>query len=115
MWQGWCDMDEPVLLGGFSNLRLTEFRYHISVNSCDESFIEMIASGSGCTRHLRFAQPRRLKVEEGFEGCLSGMVVRDISSRQWGGIGVEVSNFEQDPGLTFIAKSMEVLNEQAAT
>lgn len=108
-------MDEPVLLGGFSNFRLTEFRYHVSVDPYDETFIEMIALGSGCTRHLRFAQPRRLKVDEGFEGCLSGMVVRDISSRQWGGIAVEVGNLEQDPGLTFIAKSMEVLNEQAAT
>jgi hypothetical protein len=108
-------MDEPVLLGGFSNFRLTEFRYHVSVDPYDESFIEMIASSSGNTRHLRFAQPRRLKVDEGFEGCLSGMVIKDITSRQWGGIGVEVGNLEQDPGLTFIAKSMEVLNDQAAT
>ncbi len=102
-------MSERLLLGGFSNMRLLDFHYHVDPVSWESSYIELVAEGQGKTRHLRFKAPRNLRIEEGFDGSLSGMEILDISDRQWDSARVEVANFEQDPGITFLATSMEIV------
>lgn len=46
---------------------------------------------TGRRRHLRFAAPRNLRIDAGFSGGLSGMLVLDISARQWEETRIEVS------------------------
>ncbi len=103
-------MSERLLLGGFSNMQLVDFHYHVDPDSWESSYIELVAEGQGKRRHLRFEAPRNLHIEEGFSGSLSGMEILDISDRQWGSTRVKVSNFEQDPGITFLAASMEIVS-----
>ena len=55
------------------------------------------------TKKLRFNRPVEVKVDIGFQGQISGMKIMDVSQRQWDDIGVDVRNFEQDPGITFKA------------
>jgi hypothetical protein len=104
-------MTEAILLSGFSNMELVDLRYHIDCQSWKESYIELIARGREKKRHLRFTGVSNLRIEEGFGGALSGMEVVDISDRQWDSARIEVRNFEQDPGVTFRALTMEVVND----
>jgi len=105
-------MAEKLVLGGFSNFRLVDFRYHIDDSSWENNFIEIIATDSSKIRHLKFYRPYKLLIEEGFSGCLAGMEVIDISERQWFYAQIEVRNFEQDPGITFFAKNMEIIGDE---
>ena len=56
-----------------------------------------------------------LKIDEDFSGNLSGMIIVDISIRQWGNARVAVKNFECDPGITFIVMMMEVLHDDISS
>ena len=59
---------------------------------------------------LRFSSPRGFSVDEGFEpDDYIGLQIVDVSSRQQEGIGVEVSCFENTPGLRFFARAVEAL------
>jgi hypothetical protein len=103
-------MNEPILLSGFSNVSLVDLRYHLDQEDFMLSSIELIIMNSrGKIRHLKFEQISNLTIENGFNGNVSGMVVVDIKGRQWSHSNVEVQNFEQDPGITFLAKNMKVL------
>lgn len=104
-------MSDTVLLAGFSNMDLVDFHYHIDWQSWKESCIELIAQGRGRNRHLRFSGVSNLRIDEGFNGSLSGMEIVDISDRQWDSARIEVRNFEQDPGITFLAVSMETVSD----
>lgn len=109
-------MNEPILLSGFSNTDLVDFRYQLDPENFSNSSIELIIrSREGQSRKLRFEQVSNLKIDEDFSGCLSGMIIVDISSRQWGNARIEVQNFEQDSGITFLAKSMEILHDEFNT
>ncbi len=109
-------MDEPVLLSGFSNSYLTDFYYHSNPDDFEESYIKITATDSNKNKRvLLFKQPSNLVIEKDFNICLSGMVIVDISSRQWGHSRIEVQNFEQDPGITFLAKSMEIVADEFYT
>ena len=61
---------------------------------------------------LKFEQISNLKIDSDFNGSLSGMVILDIKDRQWAHAKIEVHNFEQDPGITFLAKNMEVIIDE---
>jgi hypothetical protein len=62
-------------------------------------------------RRLRFWQPRRLMIEDGFPSPTRGMVILDVRSRQWAGIGVEVGDIEASIGsVTFWAYEVEDLD-----
>jgi hypothetical protein len=109
-------MSEPVLLSGFSNTDLIDFRYHLDHEDFSNSLIDLvIRSRDGLSRELRFRQVSNLKIDEGFSGGLSGMIIVDISSRQWSNARVEVQNFEQDAGITFLAQKMEVVIDEFNT
>ncbi len=109
-------MEEPVLLGGFSNTDIVNFVYHTNPENCDDSYIEIEAqSRTGERRRLRFEQVSNLEIENGFSGCLTGMIIIDIGSRQWDGSRVEVQNFEQDAGITFLANSVEIVLDEFHT
>jgi hypothetical protein len=106
-------MDEPILLSGFTNTDLIDIRYHLDPEDFSNSFIELTAqTRTGEKRSLKFGQVSNLKIDSGFCGSLSGMVIVDIKSRQWGHSKIEVQNFEQDPGVTFLAASMEILEDE---
>ncbi len=102
-------MSDSVLLAGFSNMDLVDFHYHIDWQSWKDSYIELVAQGQGRNRHLRFVGVSNLRIDEGFNGSLSGMEIVEISDRQWDSARIEVRNLEQDPGITFLAVSMETV------
>ncbi|WP_431095324.1 hypothetical protein [Polaromonas aquatica] len=104
-------MNDAVLLAGFSNMDLVDFHYHIDWQSWKGSYIELTAQGQGRKRHLRFSGVSNLRIDEGFNGSLSGMEIVDISDRQWDSARIEVRNFEQDPGVTFLAATMETVSD----
>lgn len=109
-------MSEPILLSGFSNTDLIDLRYQLDPENYSNSSAELtIRNESGLTRLLRFSQVSNLRIDQSFSGSLSGMIVVDISSRQWGNARIEVQNFEQDPGITFLAMKMEVLRDEFST
>lgn len=109
-------MSEPILLPGFSNADLIDLRYHLDPDDFTNSLLDLvIRSRDGLNRELRFKQVSNLKVDEDFSGCLSGMIIVDISSRQWGNARIEVQNFEQDAGITFLAQYMEVIVDEFNT
>jgi hypothetical protein len=109
-------MSEPILLSGFANSDLIDFRYKLDPDNYSNSYIELsVRSRAGLNRNLRFNQVSNLQIDSGFSGCLNGMVIIDISSRQWGRARVEVRNFEQDPGVSFLAQEMEVLLDEFDT
>lgn len=104
-------MSDSVILAGFSNTELVDFHYHIEWESWGDCFIELFAKEGEKMRHLRFNGVSNLKIEEGFCGALSGMLVMDISARQWDSSRIEVQNIEQDPGITFLAHSMDIISD----
>ena len=109
-------MSDPILLSGFSNTKLKDFRYHIDPESHLNNYIELdIFNKFGLNRKLRFENVSNLKIEEGFSGDLSGMVILDISRRQWDSAKIEVYNFEQDAGITFLANNLDVLLDELDT
>lgn len=104
-------MNDTVVLADFSNMDLVDFHYHIDWQSWKDSYIELIAQGRGRRRHLRFSGVSNLRIDEGFNGSLSGMEIVDISDRQWDSARIEVRNFEQDPGVTFLAVTMGTISD----
>ena len=104
-------MNSGVLFADFGNMELVDFHYHIDWQSWSDSYVELVARGPGRNRHLRFLGVSNLRIEEGFNGSLSGMEVVDISDRHWDSARIEVRNFEQDPGFTFLAISVETIND----
>lgn len=63
------------------------------------------------SRRLRFSAPRDLRIGEGFETCVGGLVVADVSSRRIEGIGVEVYNLEARGSLSFVARDVVEVQE----
>ena len=104
-------MNDTVLMGGFSGMYLEDFQYHIDWSCWKDSYIELSAIKDDQRRHLRFNGVSNLQIEEGFSGSLSGMIVVDIADRHWDVARIEVRNFEQDPGITFLAITMEVIHD----
>jgi len=104
--------DEPTILGGFTNCDIDHLEYHLG-DEYQESYIRLKCNNrKGLKRELVFHSPSNLEIQKDSFGSLSGMEVIDISTRQWDCAKIEVINYEQDPGMTFIAKSMEIiLNE----
>ena len=62
-------------------------------------------------RRLRFLAPTEVQVDRGFMGQPTGLRIVDIRSRGWDRVGIEVLNFEQDPGITFFAADVVDLDE----
>lgn len=104
-------MNDTLLYADFSNTNLVDFHYHIDWQSWKESYIELVALGTAGKRRLRFLGVSNLRIDEGFSGSLSGMEIVDISDHQWDSAQIEVRNFEQDPGITFLALSMEIVSD----
>ncbi|HEY8158834.1 MAG TPA: hypothetical protein VIF10_09035 [Methylobacter sp.] len=104
-------MTDRLILGDFSNMKLFDLHFHMDWISWQDSYIELVAEAPGRRRHLKFSSPRNLCIEQGFNGNLSGMAIMDISDRQWDSTNLEVINFEQDAGITFLAESMEIIGD----
>jgi hypothetical protein len=104
------DPDHPILDKPWE-YRIAELRY--VVESSDQvGFIEMLLSKGNELRRLRFSSPRGFSVDEGFDpASYIGLQIVDASNRQLEGIGVEVSCFENTPGLRFFARTVEALTQ----
>mgnify|MGYP006083900095 FL=1 len=51
-------MSEPLIMGGFSNLKLLDLNYHLDQVDIENSFIELkLISPSYQLRHLKFIWP----------------------------------------------------------
>jgi hypothetical protein len=76
--------------------------------------LDLTLRKDGVVRRLRFLQPHNIKIDQSFHGNLGGFTILDVTSRQWDGINVEVKNYEQDPGLTFVAADVIELGDSDA-
>jgi hypothetical protein len=76
-----------------------------------EGWIDLTFQKGGEQRRLRFLAPTEVQVDRGFMGQPTGLRIVDIRSRGWDSVGVEVINFEQDPGITFFAPDIVDLDE----
>lgn len=109
-------MNENVIFADFANTDLINFHYHTNPDDYSDSFIELFLQNRvGKTRHLRFNHVSNVVIESGFSGYLGGMEIIDISHRQWASALIEVGNFEQDPGIKFLAMSMDILVDELNT
>jgi len=100
------DPDHPILDQPWE-YRIAELRYVVKTPD-QEGFIEMLLSKKSELRRLRFSSPQGFSMDEGFEPeSYIGLQIVDVSSRQLEGIGVEVSSFENTPGLRFFARAVE--------
>jgi hypothetical protein len=79
-----------------------------------KTFIDLTFRKGDEVRRLRFLSPRNVHVDEGFCGQCHGLAIHDIRSRGWDGIAVEVINFEQNPGITFLAAGVVDLDVAAS-
>jgi hypothetical protein len=87
--------------------RIAELRYVVETPA-HEGFIELLLKKGSELRRLRFSSPRGFSVDEGFEPeSYIGLQIVDVSGRQLEGVGVEVSCFENTPGLRFFARGVE--------
>lgn len=87
--------------------------YFVLNNDIDDyknSYIDLHLKKGDEIKKLRFFQPIDLEIEKSFNGNICGMEILDIKDRQLDSINVEVSNFEQDSGITFLAKKVEIIN-----
>ena len=90
---------------------VTYFGYQTNKEDYRNSYIDIHFKKGNEVRKLRFLQPTELEVEKGFNGNVCGMEILDIRERQLDGIGVKVRNFEQDAGVTFLAREVKELVE----
>jgi hypothetical protein len=86
------------------------FGYQIDNDNYTNSYIDIHFKKENKVIKLRFFQPLELEINKGFNGNVCGMEILDISKFQLDDIGVKVSNFEQDAGITFLAKKVVELN-----
>ncbi len=102
-------LSEKVLFADFANTDLVEFKYNIDPWDSSTSSIEMVVHDrAGTFRKFKFNKVSNLTIEEGFTGYLGGTAIVDISCRQWSHAQIEIQNFESDPGINFLAMTVEV-------
>ncbi|MCG7499702.1 hypothetical protein MHO82_22820 [Vibrio sp. Of7-15] len=102
-------MTEKVISAGFSNTDLVEFNYHIDPYDYSDSSLELIVQDRlGNQTTLTFKGVSNVEIQEGFNGCLNGMEIIDISDRQWSHALIEVRSFEQDPCIRFLAMQVDI-------
>jgi hypothetical protein len=98
--------DHPIIAQPW-DYRISELRYACDISD-GEPFIDLVLKRDSEIRRLRFFSPRGFSVDEGFEpDDYIGLQILDISGRQLEGISVEVSCFENTPGLRFFARTVE--------
>lgn len=72
-----------------------------------ENYIEMHLEKDYKIKRLRFHNPTKLKIEEGFPSATGGMEILDISSNGWENVNIEVGDFESSNGsIKFYAKTV---------
>ena len=105
---GEVSLTDRIPLVSFAGSHLEELRVTFDRESLMHCyFVELVANSNQRSHRYRFSGVRNLVVEEGFSGSLADVCVSDISSRNWDGVSVEVHKIGQDPGITFLASSME--------
>ena len=85
--------------------------YQLDQEDFRNSYIDIHFKKGNEIKKLRFFQPTELEIEKGFNGNICGMEILDIRDYQLDGVGVKVRNFEQDAGVTFMAREVKELNE----
>lgn len=80
---------------------------HDNRNSC----LDMTLQRGEVVRRLRFLRPTKVKIDSGFNGHCSGMMVLDIRNRGWEDLRVEVINVEPQPGITLYAADVVDLDQ----
>jgi hypothetical protein len=102
-----AEPDHPIIERPYEH-RLAELRYVIEAPDGGEPFIDMVLAKGSVTRRLRFWSPRDFNVQEGFSpDAYLGIQILDVSRRQLEDIAIEVSCFENTPGFSFSARTIE--------
>ncbi len=100
----WGDSPIHDLDKGAWQYDIVRFDYNADPEDCANDFLDLILRKGHVTRRLRFLQPSGLKIEEGFPASTHGMIILDISHRQWDRKRIEVADFEASHGaVTFYA------------
>jgi len=94
--------DHPVLAEPWT-YELVAMHWKLDPRDDRDDYLDLTLRRGAEVRKLRFVRPQNIKIDQGFHGTLNGFVILDISNRQWDNLRVEVINFEQDPGITFVA------------
>ena len=89
---------------------ITYVGFHTDRNDFSNSYIDIHFVKGEESKKLRFFEPTEVEVEKGFYGDNNGMEILDITDRQYDGVGIEVRNFEQDAGITFLAREVKEIN-----
>ena len=101
------DIDKPhPIIDGPHNYQLIEFYWHLSPDDFYSTYLDLKLIKGGLTKKIRFYNPIQVQIDEGFSGNICGMEIIDVRHQQLDNIGIEVRNFEQDPGITFKAKNV---------
>lgn len=89
---------------------ICDFRYLFDTEEPSQSFIDLTLRNHAETVTLRFWQPTKLKIEEGFPNSTGGMVFYDRTGDQLENITIEVADFESSHGsITFFARRVEII------
>ena len=89
---------------------LISIYWHLNQEDFSSTYIDLHLKKGAKIIKLRFYQPVQVKIGDGFDGNICGMLINDISSQQLDRLKVEVVNFEQDPGITFKANTVEEID-----
>ncbi|MCI5144302.1 MAG: hypothetical protein D3923_01955 [Candidatus Electrothrix sp. AR3] len=85
--------------------------WNINPYDYKESHLILHLQKDDMIKKLKFIQPTEVEIEKGFNGVTcSGMEIIDVKDRQLDNIKVQVRNFEQDAGITFMAFDVVEIN-----
>jgi hypothetical protein len=104
------DPDHPIIERPWE-YEIVGLSYHRNLDSGADSYIDLTLQKGERRRCLRFFDPERLEVTDGFPSS-SGSCILDVSGRQLEGLGVRVANDEASSGPpTFWAREVVELGE----
>lgn len=113
MTEYWGDTPIHPIINRPHEFDITRFDYQIDPRDFRNSFIDLTLQRGDEVRRLRFLRPRTLQIEDGFPMRTGGVIILDISDRQWEDLKVEVADFEASYGsVTFYAADVVDLDSQ---
>ncbi len=92
--------DSPIhpVLKKAHEFAIVRFDYHVDHDNWRNSYLDLHLQRATELGRLRFRRPQSLRIEEGFPNATYGMVILDITHRQWDDVRVQVTDFEASHG-----------------
>ncbi len=104
------DSQHPIIERPFE-YSIVAFYFERDFEDGRESYFDLTLRKGNVTRRLRFLAPSNIRIGDVWNN--SGMVILDISARQWDGLSVEIANFENAEGsIELCARDVIDLDEE---